>query len=46
MEKQTKTYGTLIDRTLRIIKLQFIQAFKNAGIDLTVHLYQVAMPDL
>jgi len=35
MEKQTKTYGTLLDRTLRIIKLQFIQAFKNAGIDLT-----------
>lgn len=34
-EKQSKTYGTLVDRTLRIIKLQFIQGFKKAGIDLT-----------
>lgn len=31
----TKTYGTLIDRTLRIIKLQFIQEFKKIGVDLT-----------
>lgn len=35
MKKQSKTYGTLIDRTLRMIKLQFIQGFKEAGIDLT-----------
>lgn len=34
-EKQSKAYGTLIDRTLRLIKLQFIQAFKKAGVDLT-----------
>jgi DNA-binding MarR family transcriptional regulator len=34
-EKHSKAYGTLIDRTLRLIKLQFIQAFKKAGIDLT-----------
>lgn len=37
MSKQhtSKAYGTLIDRTLRIIKLQFIHAFKEAGVDLT-----------
>ena len=34
-EKQSKEYGTLIDRTLRMIKLNFIQGFKEAGVDLT-----------
>ena len=34
-QKKQKTYGTLLDRTLRIIKLQFIQGFKEAGVDLT-----------
>ncbi len=34
-KQQSKEYGTLIDRTLRIIKLNFIQGFKDAGIDLT-----------
>ena len=32
---KAKEYGTLIDRTLRIIKLNFIQGFKEAGVDLT-----------
>ncbi len=35
MKKQSKEYGTLIDRTLRMIKLNFIQGFKAAGVDLT-----------
>lgn len=35
MSKKTKEYGTLIDRTLRMIKLNFIQGFKDAGVDLT-----------
>lgn len=34
-QQESKAYGTLIDRTLRMIKLQFIQGFKNGGIDLT-----------
>lgn len=34
-KKQSKEYGTLIDRTLRIIKLNYIQGFKKAGVDLT-----------
>lgn len=34
-KKQTKEYGTLLDRTLRIIKLNFIQGFKEVGVDLT-----------
>ena len=34
-KKQPKEYGTLLDRTLRIIKLNFIQGFKEAGVDLT-----------
>ncbi len=34
-KKQSKEYGTLIDRTLRIIKLNYIQGFKDAGVDLT-----------
>lgn len=34
-ENESKVYGALIDRTLRLIKLQFIQAFKKAGVDLT-----------
>ncbi|MFT5165928.1 MAG: DNA-binding MarR family transcriptional regulator [Saprospiraceae bacterium] len=34
-KKHSKEYGTLIDRTLRIIKLNFIQGFKEVGVDLT-----------
>ena len=34
-KKQSKEYGTLLDRTLRIIKLNFIQGFKEVGVDLT-----------
>jgi DNA-binding MarR family transcriptional regulator len=34
-KKQSKEYGTLLDRTLRIIKLNFIQSFKEVGVDLT-----------
>lgn len=34
-KNKAKEYGTLLDRTLRIIKLNFIQGFKEAGIDLT-----------
>jgi len=28
-------YGTLIDRTLRVMKLRYLQTFKAAGIDIT-----------
>jgi len=35
LEKKSKEYGTLIDRTLRMIKLNFIQGFKDSGVDLT-----------
>lgn len=31
----TNSYGTLIDRTLRIIKLRYLQTFRAAGIDIT-----------
>jgi len=31
----TNTYGMLIDRTLRIIKLRYSQTFRAAGIDIT-----------
>ena len=34
-EKTTRTYGTIIDRTSRIIKLKYLQGFKEKGIDLT-----------
>ncbi len=31
----TNSYGTLIDRTLRIIKLRYLQTFRAAGVDIT-----------
>lgn len=31
----TNSYGTLIDRTLRLIKLRYLQTFKAAGVDIT-----------
>ena len=34
-EKTTRTYGTLIDRTMRIIKLKYLKGFKAVGLDLT-----------
>ena len=34
-EKTTRTYGTIIDRTSRIIKLKYLQGFKEVGLDLT-----------
>ena len=34
-KKTTRTYGTLIDRTMRIIKLKYLQGFKEVGLDLT-----------
>lgn len=33
--KKTKHFGTFIDRAFRIIKLNFLQAFKEAGVDIT-----------
>lgn len=33
--KKTKHFGTVIDRTYRIIKLNFLQAFKELGVDIT-----------
>lgn len=33
--KENRKYGTLIDRTTRIIKLNYLQAFKQAGVDIT-----------
>ncbi len=33
--KAKRKYGTLIDRTIRIIKLNYLQAFKSVGVDLT-----------
>ena len=34
-KKTTRTYGTLIDRTMRIIKLSYLKGFKEVGLDLT-----------
>lgn len=35
MSKTTKHFGTYIDRNYRIIRLTFLKAFKEAGVDLT-----------
>lgn len=34
-EKESKHFGTYIDRNFRIIRLTFLKAFKKAGVDLT-----------
>ena len=34
-EKQGKYFGTYIDRNYRIIRLNFLQAFRQAGVDIT-----------
>jgi len=34
-QKANRKYGTLIDRTMRIIKLNYLQAFKSVDVDLT-----------
>lgn len=33
--KANRKFGTLIDRTIRIIKLNYLQTFKKAGVDIT-----------
>lgn len=35
MNKDTKNFGAYIDRTIKIIKLNYLKAFKEAGIDIT-----------
>ncbi|PSR11307.1 MAG: MarR family transcriptional regulator [Bacteroidetes bacterium] len=33
--KDTKNFGALMDRTLKIIKQNYLQAFREAGVDIT-----------
>ncbi len=35
VNKDTKNFGAYIDRTIKVIKLNYLKAFKEAGIDLT-----------
>lgn len=32
---ETKNFGAIIDRTIKIIKLNYLKAFKEAGVDIT-----------
>jgi len=35
IDKDTKNFGAYIDRTIKLIKLNYLKAFKEAGIDIT-----------